>query len=209
MQKHVALCGILMFCLTMSIGSAVGADSMYWDPGSPTSGEISQRDFKFKYSGPESKSLDQMEIYDQGRATSEPATVSTPIPNAYTEPPLPPPPVTQPLPSVNRPIRAIPQVEEPLRPTPARPTVQPSEPVRSEPKENTAAQDVLDSPEPVTAVVGKTTEKPPVSTMEATRPPQKKMQWGRTEETAPQAEASDTKRSFEESSSNTKFKWGR
>ncbi len=210
MQKNVALCGILILCLAMGVGLVYGAESMYWDPDSRTSGDIGRQDFKFKYGSSESKSLGEMEVYDEGRTTREPRTISRPEPNAYTEPPLPAPPATPPLPGMNRPIRALPQMDDTRRPAPPTTSVRQSPPVRNEPTENTAGQDLLDRPEAVSGVIGKTPEKPPVSTMEVTRPPQKKMQWGRSEDTVNQtAEPQKEKRSFEESPSNQKFKWGR
>ncbi len=165
---------------------------IFWNRDVQPNPEITDKDFKFKYGSSESKSLGDMEVYDERK----PAVIE---PSVETEP--------QPAQNV-API--APAVTEPRRPKPSRSTdVLPSNPNTvvkpTEPSTFTSTTQKKEAQPSGVQTQGEPEQRlnPTTSVVESTRPAAKRMRWGQKEE--PKSNETENQLQFEE---KPKYRWG-
>jgi hypothetical protein len=185
-MKRILSTAIIAILFSSLAGANLAWAEIFWDRSKPASVDITDKDFKYKYGSSESKSLGDMEVYDERKAVTPEASVE---------------PEPQPAQDV-APIAPI--VPEPRRvkPTGGATVVKPKEPVAgaSDQKKEVLPSAPQTQGEPEQRVNQAT------STMESSRPATKKMPWGTgAQKEEPKTTETTSQLQFED---KPKYRWG-
>jgi hypothetical protein len=183
MRRILSTAIIAILFSSLAVANPAWAE-IFWDRSKPPSADITDKDFKYKYGSSESKTMGDMEVYDERKAV---------VPEASVE--------SEPQPTQDvAPIAPIAPEPRRVRPTGTTTVVKPKEPSAA----SNQQKEVLPSANQTRIEPEKQVSQTP-SAVESSRPATKKMQWGEGKKEEPKTTETTSELQFED---KPKYRWG-